>query len=159
MPCSAGYTPVTIEVVAAGVIDGKIVTERSCIEPASASRFRLGSLPVWMAGQTIRGEAASITTSSTFTPGRRDALLTGNTRATTCVQHEGESGVIRGEEKRQPRKRLLRRRQLQDEHEHHHAPQQAERQRQSTSGGRSRRVHICDPDEHECAQEQEDDGI
>src|SRR5688572_1815407 len=148
MPCAAGYTPVTIEDVAAGVIDGKIVTERSCIEPASASRFRFGSLPVWMAGQTTRGDAASMTTSSTFTPGRGDALLTDNTRA-PCVQHEGEGGVIRREEERQPRDRSLRRRQLQDEHEHHHAPQQAERQRQSARGGRSCWVDISDPDEYE----------
>ena len=27
MPCSAGYAPVIIELVAAGVIDGKIVTD------------------------------------------------------------------------------------------------------------------------------------
>src|SRR5687767_12566679 len=96
MPCSAGYTPVTIEDVAAGVMDGKIVTERSCIEPASASRFRFGNLPVWMAGQTTRGDAASMTTSSTFTPARGEGLLTG-TRA-PCMQHERKDGVIRRKE-------------------------------------------------------------
>src|SRR5215203_5412739 len=53
--------------VAAGVIDGKIVTELWCMAPASASRDRFRRRPVAMAGQTTRGEAASITISRTFT--------------------------------------------------------------------------------------------
>jgi hypothetical protein len=70
IPFSAGYVPVMIEVVAAGVIDGKIVIDDWCISPASARRFRLGRRPVWIAGPTTRGVAASMTTSSTFTRGR-----------------------------------------------------------------------------------------
>ncbi len=33
MPCSEGYAPVMIEVVAAGVIDGKMEIDPSCIPP------------------------------------------------------------------------------------------------------------------------------
>ena len=55
-----------IEVVAAGVIDGKIDTDASCIAPASASRCSTGRRPVWIAGQTTCGVAASMTTSRTF---------------------------------------------------------------------------------------------
>src|SRR5688572_14651540 len=54
-----------IEVVAAGVIDGKIVTDCSCIVPASARRCSVGKRPVRIAGQTTRGVAASITTRRT----------------------------------------------------------------------------------------------
>ena len=66
MPCSAGYAPVMIVEVAAGVIDGNIVTERVCMAPAPASARMTGSRPVWTAGQTTCGVAASMTTSRTF---------------------------------------------------------------------------------------------
>ena len=52
--------------VAAGVIEGKIVTDSRCIVPARASRRMTGSRPVSIAGQTTRGVAASITISRTF---------------------------------------------------------------------------------------------
>ena len=52
--------------VAAGVIDGKMLTDDWCITPASASFCITGSRPVWMAGQTTCGVAASITTRRTF---------------------------------------------------------------------------------------------
>ena len=52
--------------VAAGVMDGNIVTDAACIAPASDSRRMTGRRPVWMAGQTTRGVAASMTTSRTL---------------------------------------------------------------------------------------------
>ena len=55
-----------IDVVAAGVIDGKIVTDASCMVPASSSRCNVGSRPVRIAGQTTRGVAASMTMSRTL---------------------------------------------------------------------------------------------
>jgi hypothetical protein len=58
-----------MDVVAAGVIDGKMLTERSCIVPASTSCWKAGSRPVRMAGQTTWGVAASMTTRRIFTGG------------------------------------------------------------------------------------------
>ena len=52
--------------VAAGVIDGNIVADSVCIAPASDSRRMTGRRPVWTAGQTTRGVAASMTTRRTF---------------------------------------------------------------------------------------------
>src|SRR5690606_13133529 len=52
--------------VAAGVIDGNIETDCVCMSPDSASRRITGSRPVWTAGQTTCGVAASITTSRTL---------------------------------------------------------------------------------------------
>src|SRR5687767_14629950 len=49
-----------MDVVAAGVIDGKIVTDSSCSVPASSSRCNVGNRPVRIAGQTTRGVAASM---------------------------------------------------------------------------------------------------
>jgi hypothetical protein len=43
IPCSVGYAPVMIDVVAAGVIEGKMVVDSWCISPASARRFKFGS--------------------------------------------------------------------------------------------------------------------
>src|SRR5215213_7062424 len=97
MPCSEGYVPVTTDDVAAGVMDGKIVVERSCIDPDSARRFRLGSLPVCTAGHMTRGDAASMTTSRTLTPGMQD---------------QRQHGVIHRKKERHPRNRSLRCRQL-----------------------------------------------
>src|SRR5688572_21558211 len=75
--------------VAAGVIEGKIVTDSWCISPASASFFRFGSWPVCTAGQTTRGDAASMTTSSTFTDHGRCKLnasdLTQQNRVIACA--------------------------------------------------------------------------
>jgi hypothetical protein len=67
MPFEAGYSPVTIAVVAAGVIEGKMVVQASVYAPASTSRWRTGRRPVWIAGPTTCGAAPSMTTSSTFT--------------------------------------------------------------------------------------------
>src|SRR5215213_2974418 len=61
MPCSAGYAPVAMDEVAAGVIDGKIETDDSCIVPYSTRRWNTGSRPVLIAGQTACGVAASMT--------------------------------------------------------------------------------------------------
>src|SRR5829696_3718163 len=52
--------------VAAGVMEGKMVTDDSCSAPICVSRCKTGRRPVWMAGQTTCGVAASITTRSTF---------------------------------------------------------------------------------------------
>ena len=52
--------------VAAGVMDGNIVTDAVCIAPASDNRRMTGRRPVWTAGQTTRGVAASMTTSRTL---------------------------------------------------------------------------------------------
>ena len=46
MPCSAGYAPVMIVDVAAGVIEGKMLDGLSCMAPASASFCMTGSRPV-----------------------------------------------------------------------------------------------------------------
>jgi hypothetical protein len=52
-------------VVAAGVIDGNMVTDSWSL-PASTNRCIVGNCPVWMAGETTRDVAASMTISRTF---------------------------------------------------------------------------------------------
>src|SRR5215217_5809614 len=77
-----------IEVVAAGVIDGKIETDASCMAPASASCRRTGSRPVFTAGQTTCGVAVSMTTRRTFT------VATTRLAETQVIDHRRDAGSL-----------------------------------------------------------------
>ena len=72
--CSVAMVAIAVDVVAAGVMDGKMDTERSCMAPASTRRRMTGSCPVRIAGQTTCGVAASMTTSDTLRIGVTESV-------------------------------------------------------------------------------------
>ena len=79
--------------VAAGVIDGNMVTERVCMTPSSARRRITGSRPVVMAGQTTCGVAASMTTSRAF-DATASVYTSGTFRRAATLPHQGRHRTV-----------------------------------------------------------------
>src|SRR5687768_2766961 len=90
--------------VAAGVIEGKIDDEDSCMAPRSSSAWNVGRRPVRIAGHTTWGVAASMTMSRTFagTPEvyltrmrRRSVVRPAHTPHTTAHRAEACRAIFR----------------------------------------------------------------
>ena len=71
--CPSGPTPVVIVAAHTGVTDGNAATQSSTYTPSSRIRASAGARPVAIARSSIAGLSASITTRTSFFPGRDPA--------------------------------------------------------------------------------------